>query len=304
MNYKDTLKGIFSPLTTPFENDSLALDKLAENIQKYNETDLSGYVVFGSNGESVFLTSEEKLILISSVKEHADPTKKIIAGTGLESIKDTTFLTNNAAKMGADFALIITPSFYKSAMNHNALVTYYSEVADSVSIPVIIYNVAKFTNINIASETIAQLAEHPNIIGIKDSTENIAQVSETINITPEDFVVLVGTGSVLLPGLNAGANGGVLALANIAFNECLQIFELYSISEEGTAREIQNRLLPVNKAVTAKYGVVGLKAAMDMLGFYGGLPRKPLQEISPNDKKELKTILEKANLLKNNQIGV
>jgi len=296
MNYNETLKGIYPPITTPFQNDELALDKLAENIQKYNQTDLSGYVVFGSNGESVFLTSEEKLILISSVKEHADSNKKIIAGTGLESIKDTIFLTNNAAKIGADFALIITPSFYKAAMNHHAFISYYTAIADSISIPLIIYNVTKFTNVNIVSETISELAQHPNIIGIKDSTENITQISESINNTPDDFVVLVGTGSVLYPGLNAGANGGVLALANIAPNECLQIYNLFSEGRLEEAKEIQNRLLPVNKAITSKYRVAGLKAAMDMLGYFGGLPRKPLQELSLNDKEDLKTILEKANL--------
>ena len=303
MNYKETLKGIFPPITTPFQNDELALDKLAENINKYNQTDLTGYVVFGSNGESVFLTSEEKLILISSVKEQANSNKKIIAGTGLESIKDTIFLTNNAAKMGADFALIITPSFYKSVMNHNAFITYYTTIADSISIPLIIYNVTKFTNVNITSETIAELAQHPNIIGIKDSTENIAQISETINLTPDDFVVLIGTGSVLLPGLNSGAKGGVLALANIAPNECLQIYNLFSEGRLEEAKEIQNRLIPVNKAITVKYGVAGLKTAMDMIDYYGGLPRKPLQELSLKDKEDLKIILEKANLLIHSQFG-
>ena len=304
MNYKETLKGIFPPITTPFANDELALDKLAENILKYNQTDLAGYVVFGSNGESVFLTSEEKLILISSVKEHADPSKKIIAGTGLESIKDTIFLTNNAAKMGADFALIITPSFFKSGMNHKTFISYYTAVADSIFIPLIIYNVTKFTNVNIASETIAELAQHPNIVGIKDSTENIAQVSETINNTPDDFVVLIGTGSVLLPGLNVGANGGILALANIAPNQCLQIYNLFSEGKYEEAKEVQNRLLPLNKAITAKYGVAGLKVAMDMLGYYGGPPRKPLQELASNDKEDLKSILVKTSLLKHDQIGV
>ena len=297
MNYNETLKGIFPPVTTPFQNDELALDKFEENIQKFNQTDLSGYVVFGSNGESVLLTNEEKLILIASVKEYADSEKKIIAGTGLESIKDTIFLTNNAAKMGADFALIITPSFYKSGMNHNAFITYYTTIADSISIPLIIYNVTKFTNVNIAVETITELAQHPNIIGIKDSTENIAQISETINNTPDDFIVFVGTGSVLLPGLNAGANGGVLALANIAPNECYQIYNLIAEGKLEEAKEIQYRLLSVNNAITSKYGVAGLKAAMDMLGYFGGLPRKPLQELSLNDKEDLKTILEKATLL-------
>jgi len=162
------LKGIYTPLTTPFVRDVVAYNKLAENLKKYNQKDLSGYVVLGSNGESVFLTREEKLKLISTVREHSTD-KTLIAGTGLESIKETI-------DYGADYALIITPSFYKSAMNHKALLNYYTAVADSVSIPLIIYNVTKFTNVNIEIETIAKLAEHPNIKGIKNSTENIAEL--------------------------------------------------------------------------------------------------------------------------------
>ncbi len=160
------LKGIYPPLTTPFVRDVVAYNKLTENLQKYNQKDLSGYVVLGSNGESVFLTKREKLKLISTVREHSDK-KTLIAGTGLESIKETIDLTNEAAKNGADYALIITPSFYKTAMNHKALLNYYTAVADSISIPLIIYSVTKFTNVNIEIETIAKLAEHPNIIGIK-----------------------------------------------------------------------------------------------------------------------------------------
>jgi 4-hydroxy-2-oxoglutarate aldolase len=292
------LKGIFPPLTTPFQDDEVAYDKLADNIKKYNRERLAGYVVFGSNGESVFLTKEEKLKLISTVREHANAEKKIIAGTGLESIKETISLSNDAAKNGAEFALIITPSFFKSAINHNAFVEYYTSVADSVTIPVIIYNVPKFTNVNIEVKTIAKLAEHPNIIGLKNSTENIAQISETICNTPEEFIILAGTGSVLLPALYAGASGGVLALANLAPNECISIYNLFNEGKLDDAQNLQNRMLSVNKAITATYGVAGLKTAMGLLGYYGGLPRKPLQPLSSNQMNDLKTILINAGLLK------
>src|SRR3972149_873394 len=271
------LNGIYPALTTPFSDDQIDLEKFKSNAQMYNKTELSGYVVLGSNGESVFLTKEEKLSLISTIREQADNNKKIIAGTGLESIKDTISLSNEAAKNGADYALIITPFFFKSAMNHRSFITYFTTVADSISIPLIIYNVTKFTNVNIEVETIAELAEHPNIVGIKNSTENIAQISEIILSTPDEFAVLIGTGSILLPGFIAGAAGGVLALANIAPYECINIYKLFKENNIEQAKEIQNRMISVNKAITSKYGVAGLKAAMDILGYYGGAPRKPLQ---------------------------
>lgn len=290
------LKGIYPPLTTPFVRDVVAYNKLIENLKKYNQKGLSGYVVLGSNGESVFLTKNEKLKLISTVREHIQ-NKTLIAGTGLESIKETIDLTNESAKKGADYALIITPSFYKTAMNHKALLNYYTTVADSISIPLIIYSITKFTNVNIEIETIAKLAEHPNIIGIKNSSENIAEINATIYNTPNDFNVLVGTGSVLLYGLISGAVGGILALANIAPDECIKIFDLFSEGKLHEAEEIQSRMHAVNKAITATYGVAGLKASMGLLGYYGGQPRKPLQPLTSSKMKKLKPILLKAKLL-------
>jgi 4-hydroxy-2-oxoglutarate aldolase len=292
------LKGILPPITTPFQDDEVAYDRLADNIKRYDKKCLAGYIVFGSNGESVFLSKQEKLQLISTVREHANAEKKIIAGTGLESIKETILLSNDAAKSGADYALIITPSFFKSAMNHNAFVEYYTSIADSVAIPVIIYNVPKFTNVNIKLKTLAKLAEHPNIIGMKDSTENIAQISQSISNTPEEFVILAGTGSVLLPALYSGAAGGVLALANIAPDECISIYDLFNDGKFDEAQKIQNRMQAVNKAITATYGIAGLKTAMGLLGYYGGLPRKPLQPLSSNQMNDLRTILTNTGLLK------
>ncbi len=244
----------------------------------------------------VFFSLEEKLKLISTVREHSD-NKTLIAGTGLESIKETIDLTNESAKNGADYALIITPSFYKTAMNHKVLLNYYTAVADSISIPLIIYSVTKFTNVNIEIETIAKLAEHPNIIGIKNSSENIAEINATIYNTPKDFDVLVGTGSVLLYGLISGAVGGILALANIAPDECIKICNLFSEGKLNEAEEIQSRMYAVNKAITATYGVAGLKASMGLLGYYGGQPRKPLQPLTSSNMKKLKPILLKAKLL-------
>ena len=291
------LKGIYPPLITPFNRDEVSYTKLVENLKRYNKYKFSGYVVFGSNGESVFLTKDEKLKLISTIRDHVPKNKLIIAGTGLESLKETINLSNEASKRGADYALIITPSFYKSFMNHKAFVEYYSAVADSISIPVIIYNVTKFTNVDIQVNTVAKLAQHPNIAGIKNSTENIAQILETVFKTPTNFRVLVGTGSVLLPGLISGAAGGIVALANVAPKECIHIFKLFSKGKLKEAADIQNKMLAVNKAITSTYGVAGLKTAMGLLGYYGGQPRKPIQPMTSAAIKDLRSILINAGLL-------
>jgi len=291
----NSLSGIFPPLITPFENEELAIDKLLRNIRKYERRELSGYVLFGSNGESVFLTNEEKLVIVSSVREQTK--KTLIVGTGLESIKETIQLTNEAAEKGANYALIITPSFFKSEMNHHTFLNYYQKIAESVMIPVIIYNVPKFTNVSIEPETVIELAKHPNISGLKDSTEVTSRISEIAANVPEGFKLIVGTASVLHPGLSAGATGGILALANVLPDECLQLYQLSKEYKMLEALKLQNKLIPVNKAVTSKFGVAGLKAAMDLLGYDGGGPRLPLEPLSEAQLIELKVIFKKASLL-------
>jgi 4-hydroxy-2-oxoglutarate aldolase len=291
------LKDIIVPITTPFKNDEVAFDKLKSNIEKLNEINLAGYVVLGSNGESVFLTKEEKLRMISSIREHAFPNKVIIAGTGTDSIKETISLTNDAANKGVGYALIITPSFFKSSMEHSTFINYYLSVADSVKIPVLIYNVPKFTNVNIHLDTVAELSEHNNIVGIKNSSGDTEQTAKFISDTTDDFHTFVGTGSVLLQGLKDGADGGILALANIAPKECIRIQKLFNLGKLEEAEVLQKKMVPVNTAITSTFGVAGLKATMDMIGLYGGNPRLPLNPLDEKAKLELKNILIKASLI-------
>ncbi|MEW6651870.1 MAG: dihydrodipicolinate synthase family protein [Bacteroidota bacterium] len=291
------LYGIMSPIATPFVNDEIAYDKLAENISKWNVSGLSGYVVMGSNGESVFLTRDEKLKIVEEVKRNIPDEKLLIAGTGSDSIRETITLTNETAERGADYALILTPSFYKSEMKPAAHIKYFYDVADKTKIPVVVYNVPKFTGVDIEAETVAQLARHPNIAGIKNSTENLRQITELVSMCRKNFSVITGTGSVLYTSLTVGAVGGILALANIAPNECVKIQKLVEEGKHEQALKLQKRLLPVNNAITAKYGVAGLKASLDMLGYFGGVPRAPLFSLQDDDKKKLHQILVQAELL-------
>ena len=297
MNKLEYLDKILPPLTTPFKNDEVSTKSLSDNIKKYNKFDLGGYVALGSNGESVFLTEAEKLRIIGTVREQALPDKIVIAGTGSDSIKSTISLTNEATKTGADYALIITPSFFKNEMKKDVFTRYYTEVADNVNIPVIIYNVPKFTNVNIEVEAVAELSQHDNIVGIKNSSENISQTEQFVSNSVKDFKVLVGTASVLFPGLMVGANGGILALANIAPNECISILDLVRKKNFNDAKELQDKMIPVNTAITSKFGVAGLKAAMDLCGYTGGLPRKPLSALNPIQLEDLKLTLQQADLI-------
>lgn len=285
-------KGIYPPLPTPFIDDEIAFDKLQQNVAAFNKTRLRGYVTLGSNGESAFLTREEKLQLVKCTKEAASADKIIIAGTGSDSVKETLLLTNEAAKAGANAALVLTPSYYKAQMNDQAIIAYFKKVADSSDIPLFIYNVPKFTGIDIKPSAVAELAKHKNIIGIKDSTENIVHIMEILNLVPKDFILFTGTGSVLYSAITAGAKGGIAALANVVPNECCEIYESIMKGELPKAMDLQKRLLALNRAVTAKFGVAGLKKAMDLSGYFGGSVRIPLSGLNEKESNEIKEIVE------------
>jgi 4-hydroxy-2-oxoglutarate aldolase len=295
---KIDLNGIFPPITTPFISGKVAHDKLASNVEKWSPTGLKGFVVLGSNGEYVSLSEEEKRTVVDTVVQSAADEMLIIAGTGCESTAETLRLTEDCAKLGAHAALVVTPHYYAGRMNEAALMKYFSDLADQSPIPILLYNVPKFTHINMAADFVARLSEHPNIVGIKDSSGNVIQLGETLNAVAEDFNVMVGTAGVLFPGLTLGCVGGVLALSNVAPKHCVKIYNLVKQGDFETARDLQLKMLPVNQALTAGYGVPGLKVALDMVGYFGGDPRLPLLPSSQRDKSEIKEILQKAGLLK------
>lgn len=299
MKRKELFHGIFPPLATPFlEDGDLDLNSLKENIKRLNKTGLSGYVVLGSNGEYVYLNKEERLKAIEAVLEFKKEDMKVIAGTGCESLQETIDFTQKTHGMGVDGALIITPHYYKGGMTTKVLSNYYQKVAEHIELPLLLYNVPKNTGINMNSSLIAELAHHENIVGIKDSSGNIAQLSEIlIKTEEEDFTVLVGTASVLSSAIALGAKGGVLALANIAPAQCIEIKTKIEEGRVEEAQRMQMKMLPVNTAITASYGVPGLKVAMDLLGYKGGYPRQPLLPLESNERDALGKILREANLL-------
>ena len=291
------LKGIYAPIPTPFEDGRLSLEHLRHNLAKWEKTRLSGLVVLGSNGEVVLLEEKEKLLLIEKVREQFPADKPVLAGTGAESTQATISLSQQAARLGADGVLVITPSYYKGAMTQPALVRFYTEVADACPVPVVLYNMPRNTGLNLPSAAVIELAKHPNIIGIKDSGGNIVQIAEIIAGTPEDFSVFAGSGSFLFPTLTLGGTGGTLAVANVIPDLCDDIYQLTCQGQYEEARKLQLAILPINGAVTARYGVAGLKAALDLLGYFGGPVRGPLTPLPEAPIEEIKTLLRGVKVL-------
>ncbi len=285
------LKGIMPPITTPFENGAVALGRLRENFVKWNKTDLSGYLVLGSNGESVYLSEKEKLSVLEVSREAIPASMTMLVGTGLESTQETIRFTNQAARLGGDYALVVTPCYYKGAMRPQVLYDHFIAVAEAAEMGILIYNVPKFTGLNMEPELVARLSEHPNIVGVKDSSGNIGQLSEIVHLSELGFAVFVGSAPVLFPALCVGAVGGILAAANVAPQEFSQIQDLFEKGQVDKARELQSFLTPLSKAVTVTYGIGGLKVAMDCAGYFGGDPRPPLQRPDTQGEDELRRLV-------------
>jgi 4-hydroxy-2-oxoglutarate aldolase len=292
------LDGVFPPIPTPFNSrGEVAYGPLVQNLERWNETDLAGYVVLGSNGEAILLNEHEKLHVLKTCRQTIPSDKLMLAGTGCESTRGTIALTRQAADAGADAALVVTPHFYGGKMSPDSLVRYFQAVADASPVPVLVYNVPKFTHVDVDAQTVARLAAHPNLIGIKDSGGNIAKMADIVRLADPAFQVLAGSAGFFFAGLALGCVGGVLALAIIAPQQSIEIFHLYKAGEWERAAELQRRMIPVNAAVTARFGIAGLKAALDMLGYYGGPVRGPLLDLGDAERQTLREILEEGGVL-------
>lgn len=293
-----SLDGVFTPIVTSFDQKGdVAHDKIAENLAKWNQTELKGYIVLGSNGEWVFLNEQERLQVLKTARQAIPQDKLMIAGTASESVRHTIAMTEEAAAIGADAAIIVNPSYYKGQMTAPVLSNYYRAVADDSPLPVLIYNLPPATGIDLPAELLAELSQHPNIVGVKDTGGNMPKMGETIRRAHPSFQVLSGSANFFYPSLSIGVVGGILALANIAPRASVRLYDLFREGSLAEGKALHLRMLPVNLAVTTRFGVSGLKAAMDMLGYYGGPPRLPLLPLDEARRRELRELLVEAELL-------
>jgi 4-hydroxy-2-oxoglutarate aldolase len=291
----DNLKGIFPPVVTPFNRRGDVDEKqFRENLQKYAGTGLGGVVVAGSTGEALLLNEAERLRLVEIARDVVCPPELLLVGTGLESTRETIRLSREVIARGADALLVLPPHYYKPKMDAPALIAHFEGLASRVKRPVILYSIPQFTGINMEAETIAALSRHANIVGLKESSGDLAFVKTILRRAAPGFRVLVGAAAILLQALRAGAAGAVLGQACFAPELCVGVYEAFRRGQTKTARELQQRLLPLAQKISVPFGVSGIKAALDFTGYRGGLPRSPLLPLSAESQRVVSAAVKEA----------
>jgi len=289
------LHGIFPPLTTPFgDHGELALERLSDNVARYNRTRLAGYVVTGSTGEAVLLSRDEMERVWVAARDAASLDKVLIAGTGTDSTKETIERTNRAASLGYHAALVKTPHYYKPQINDRLLAEHFLRVADAARMPILVYCVPQFTGVWVRAELMHRLAQHPNIIGIKESSGDVGNVSQIVAAVPPGCQVLVGSAQTLWPSVAVGAVGGILGLACVLPELCVELYEAACRGDGEQARALQQRLTPAAVTIVARLGIVGIKYGMEIAGYYGGPARSPLLPLTEAEAREVETVLARA----------
>jgi 4-hydroxy-2-oxoglutarate aldolase len=284
------LSGIFAPITTPFSSvEDVDFNNLEANIHKYNVTPLSGFYVLGSNGENKSLSDHEKILIVKAVVRERESHKLVIVGTSAESTILTLKLTNQAAEAGADFALILPPSYFKKNMTDEVLLHFFTDIANDSPIPILIYNAPGFTGISVSLNLVKELSKHPNIVGIKDSSPGL--ILDYLSLKNNGFAVLSGTINTLLPAILLGASGGIVSLANIFPQICTDLYQLIMDGKMEEARKLQFSLFHLSRSISGAYGVAGVKYSMELAGYFGGNPRKPLLPLTESDKERVRSII-------------
>ena len=284
--------GIFPALTTPFTAEgSVDAAGLQQNFSRYNQTGIAGYVVIGSTGESVMLSRSETETILTAAQNAADSGKLMIAGTGAESTAETIRRTKFAADLGYDAALVKTPFYYKPAYKPEVLMRHYQAVADASPIPVLLYSVPIFTGVTLESSLVLELAGHPNIVGIKDSSGDIRRLGEIVAGPRTDFQVLTGSAAIVYPALTIGVRGGVLALASALPEKCVALYELAQRGEHERARELHLKLVEASRLIVSENGIAGVKYVMDLRGYVGGVPRLPIAPLHADAKRKIMDLI-------------
>jgi len=291
------LQGIYPALTTCFDDDgNVYKEKILNNIRKLNNIALNGYLVCGSTGEAPLMNSKERAEVLDCVREASAEGKVLIAGVGAEGVRESVRIANGAAEIGYHAGLALSPHYYKSQMHRpDVQLLYYRALADQSKLPILIYNMPAVTGYDLPFEVLAELSHHPNIIGMKDSSGNVEKMKGTVQEVKPGFQVLSGSGLTFGEALELGAAGAILAIANAVPYACVTVWEAFRTRQIEAARDWQNRLLPAAKIIPAKYGIAGLKHAMDLKGYYGGPPRLPLMPPSPGARTEIEQALDGIN---------
>ncbi|MDK2798849.1 MAG: 4-hydroxy-2-oxoglutarate aldolase [Clostridiales bacterium] len=294
---KERLRGVFAPITTPFEADGkVAYDALKSNMEKYAASPIHGYLALGSNGENKSLTNEEKEKVLKIIVDYKAPQQIVMAGCIFESTIETIDFAKRAEQMGADFITMLPPSYFKKQMTDAVLIKYFTDIADAVSIPCLVYNAPQFSGgITLSPALIKEVSKHPNIVGMKDSSTG--NIDKYLMAAEESFAVMAGSANFFFNALLMGATGGVISLANAFPDITVALYKATYQLDIQKAIALNKKILRANKAVSGKGGVAAVKAAMDLAGFYGGDPRLPLLPMDKEDIEEMKKTLIKEGIL-------
>ncbi|MHB8278266.1 MAG: dihydrodipicolinate synthase family protein [Candidatus Humimicrobiaceae bacterium] len=286
------LSGVLVPICTPFSNGKVDIDKLERNMEEFSQTDLQGLFALGSNGENCLLAEEERKKVLSTILKKRRSNQLVMAGCSHESTQGTINLTKWVAEIGAEVASILTPHYFKKDMSDQAIIKFYEEVANSSPLPVVIYNAPGFAGgLALSVNVISTLSKHPNIIGMKDSSPTGPGIFLTA--VDKEFSVMAGSADIFLSTLVMGGVGGVLSIANFHPQACCWLYELFIQGKIEKSKYFQHAIIRLNRAVSGKYGVAGVKAAMDIVGLYGGDPRLPLLPLNVEEKKNIYNALNK-----------
>ena len=290
------LAGIYPPVPTFFnEQGDLDLPTLQHHIQRLTAPATSwvaGIVALGSNGEAAHLDERERDRVIRAIRAATPSNLPVLAGASAQSTRGTIALCEAVAHAGAAAALLLPPSYFKAQMTQETLVRHYHAIADASPVPVVIYNMPGATGgTDLDAATVLAIAEHPRVLGLKDSAGNVTKLADIVGRVRPGFRVLAGSAGFLLPALVVGATGAVAALANILPEQCHRLLALFQQGHLDAARRLQARLIPLNSAVTAGYGVPALKAGLELVAGYGGQPRAPLVSLDERQREQLQQVL-------------
>ncbi len=291
------ISGVFAPVVTPFSGDDLDTDGLSFNLRKLNESNLSGYFVLGTNGEFRSLSSREQEVVLNICMEEAKD-KVLIGGASAESTSQVITAIHRLHEIGFRFVAVQPPSYFSKAVTQETILRFFTNIADESPLKVILYNAPRFLNgVTIAPATARSIATHHNIVGIKDSGPNgpFSFVASCGDLE-SDFSVLAGSATFLYPGLQAGTSGGVVSLANAVPEACCALFDLFRQGEFSEAKELHNRIVKLNAAVSGTYGVAGVKSAMNLCGYRGGNPRPPLSGLTDSEIAVVEAALNEAGV--------
>lgn len=293
---EEKMAGVFAPISTPFADDeSLDLDGLRFNLERYAQTGLLGYLALGSNGENRSLTEEEKLQVLDTIVRHKGRGQVVMAGATYDAQRDTERFLRQAAGLGADFGLVLSPGYFRKQMSDDVLYRYFATVADSSPLPLLLYNAPGFCGVTLSPALVGRLAAHPHIVGMKDSAAS--GIENFLPFESESFHVLAGSANFLLPAMLGGSLGGTVSLANSFPAMSVELFRCGQARDEARGVPLQDRVTRINKAISGQYGVSGVKAAMNLSGYRGGIPRRPLLPLTGEQVEAMRQVLTQERLL-------